>query len=373
MDDFRKLGEIASIRTGKLDSNAAKAKGKYPFFTCGQETLRTNTYSFDTKAVLLAGNNAQGVFPIKYFEGEFDVYQRTYVIESLNEDELITRYLFYALSLELEYFRNVSTGVTTKFLTLSILNDLRVNVPPITVQDRIVDILSSFDDLITINHKRIKILEEIAQSIYNEWFINFRYPGYENEEITQSSHGLKPITWKESRVKPLLKRLRSGTIYRQKDVEDIGRVPVIVQSSDKYLGFQNNEPDHEASPLSPIIAFGDHTCRMRLLTEPFSVGPNVVPFIPSSNLPAHFLFYLLKDLVHTREYKRHWTELNDKEVILPPLELCEKFTRFVAPILHQINLFDKINLDLKHSKDLVLPKLISGEIGISDIKAQLQK
>jgi len=72
-----KLGDIARFKTGKLDSNAAVLGGKYPFFTCSQETLRTNTFSFDTECVLLAGNNAAGIFPLKYFDGKFDAYQRT--------------------------------------------------------------------------------------------------------------------------------------------------------------------------------------------------------------------------------------------------------------------------------------------------------
>jgi type I restriction enzyme S subunit len=62
----RKLRELVSFRTGKLDSNAAVANGAYPFFTCSEETLRTNTFSFDTECVLLAGNNANGVYPLKY-------------------------------------------------------------------------------------------------------------------------------------------------------------------------------------------------------------------------------------------------------------------------------------------------------------------
>ena len=65
-----RLGERVSFVTGKLDSNAATANGKYPFFTCSRETFRTDTFSFDTECVLLAGNNAEGIFPIKIFSGK---------------------------------------------------------------------------------------------------------------------------------------------------------------------------------------------------------------------------------------------------------------------------------------------------------------
>src|SRR5712692_2130742 len=93
--EFR-LRDLVSFRTGKLDSNAAKPDGEYPFFTCSQQTLRTDTYSFDTECVLLAGNNANGIYPLKYYNGKFDAYQRTYVITSRDSNILTTRFLYYA-------------------------------------------------------------------------------------------------------------------------------------------------------------------------------------------------------------------------------------------------------------------------------------
>lgn len=150
-------------------------------------------------------------------------------------------------------------------------------------------------------------------------------------------------------------------------VNSTGRIPVLVQSSEKYLGFLNNQPAHEASLENPIITFGDHTCRMRLMIEPFSLGPNVVPFVPRNDLPAYFLYYNLKDLVHTQEYKRHWKELNNKEVMVPPLELCNNFSTIVSPISRQEISLEKINLNLNNLRNLVLPKLISGEIDVSEI------
>jgi type I restriction enzyme, S subunit len=125
-----KLGELVSFKTGKLDSNAAVPNGVYPFFTCSQENLRTNTFAFDTECVLLAGNNANGIYPLKYFRGKFDAYQRTYVITTRDPNRLITKFLYYALRPKLSEFRNISTGVATKFLTLTILNDTAIQVPP---------------------------------------------------------------------------------------------------------------------------------------------------------------------------------------------------------------------------------------------------
>lgn len=130
------LGKLASFQTGKLNSNAAKPNGVYPFFTCSQEIFRTDTYSFDTECVLLAGNNANGVFHIKYFKGKFDAYQRTYVIRSLNQHKVTNYYLYFAIKAQLEHLKSISTGSATKFLTLTILNNLNIIVSLPDIQDK---------------------------------------------------------------------------------------------------------------------------------------------------------------------------------------------------------------------------------------------
>ena len=103
-----KLGEIASFKTGKLNSNAAVENGIYPFFTCSPITLAINEYAYDQKAILLAGNNAEGNFSIKYYEGKFNAYQRTYIIDS-NEQVCDLKFLFYSLKLCLDNFKSVLT------------------------------------------------------------------------------------------------------------------------------------------------------------------------------------------------------------------------------------------------------------------------
>ena len=100
--EIAKLGKIAIIRTGKLDSNAAVIGGRYPFFTCDPNTLSIDVWAYDTEAVLLAGNNASGNYTAKYYKGKFNAYQRTYIIESANEEELNIRYLYYALKYSLQ-------------------------------------------------------------------------------------------------------------------------------------------------------------------------------------------------------------------------------------------------------------------------------
>ena len=88
------LGPLVKIRTGKLDANASSPNGKYPFFTCAVKTLKIDNYAYDCECVLVAGN---GDLNAKYYNGRFNAYQRTYIVESKDKETLNVRYLYYFL------------------------------------------------------------------------------------------------------------------------------------------------------------------------------------------------------------------------------------------------------------------------------------
>ena len=121
--------------TGKLDSNAMVENGQYPFFTCAKESFWIDTYAFDCEALLLAGNNAAGVYDVKHYKGKFNAYQRTYVLQLVNEQ---WSYRVFKRQLEdkLRYLKSQSKGTNTRYLTLGILNKLRFVVPPVTEQEQ---------------------------------------------------------------------------------------------------------------------------------------------------------------------------------------------------------------------------------------------
>ncbi len=120
------MGKLTRIRTGKLDANAADEDGTYPFFTCAVEPLRINTPSFDCKAVLVAGN---GDLNVKYYEGKFNAYQRTYVIESLDEEKLVPRFLYAFLDIYVSELRKQAIGGVIKYIKLPYLTEAVINLP----------------------------------------------------------------------------------------------------------------------------------------------------------------------------------------------------------------------------------------------------
>ena len=162
-----KLGDIATFQTGKLNSNAAVSNGQYPFFTCSPITLSIDTWAFDKEAIILAGNNAEGNFSIKYYKGKFNAYQRTYIIEAM-QGVCDTKFLYYSLKIFLKHFKRLSQGTSTKFLTAVILRSIEISLPPLAEQKRIADILSAIDDKIELNHRINANLEQQAQALFDE-------------------------------------------------------------------------------------------------------------------------------------------------------------------------------------------------------------
>lgn len=119
-----RLPDFCDISTGRLDANAAVASGQYPFFTCAPEASWIDTFAFESDAILLAGNNAGGIFHCQRYCGKFNAYQRTYVLTSTNEWNI--NYIYHSLLHELDHLKKTSQGSQTKFLTMRLLNDFKV-------------------------------------------------------------------------------------------------------------------------------------------------------------------------------------------------------------------------------------------------------
>ena len=165
-----KLGELARVRTGKLDANAADENGLYPFFTCAVEPLSINTPAFDCKAILVAGN---GDLNVKYYEGKFNAYQRTYVIESLDEKIILPRYLYLFLNEYVNELRALAIGGVIKYIKLANLTDAPIPLPPLAEQERIAAILDKAELVMYKRQLAIEKLNDLAQSLFVEMFGDF--------------------------------------------------------------------------------------------------------------------------------------------------------------------------------------------------------
>ena len=156
--EWVRLGEIAKVTTGKLDANAASVDGLFPFFTCANEPLRINKSAFNEKAVLVAGNCDLNV---KYYEGEFNAYQRTYVITSSNESLVHPRFLYGFLEIYVKMLRSQAIGGVIKYIKLGNLMDAQVNLPSVEAQERFVRKISQKDSMKASTEHSLRMLTEL--------------------------------------------------------------------------------------------------------------------------------------------------------------------------------------------------------------------
>ena len=273
---------------------------------------------------------------------------------------------FIGYYLRTPYFRANFTKVASLITRASLRNEdllrFSIELPPIYKQKKIAEILYSYDNLIEDNNKRIKLLEQMAENLYKEWFVRFRFPGYEDVEF---ENGI-PNGWAVEKVKKCVNRLPFNQLYKQNDLENEGSVIVIDQSSTDFLGFHNNEPSHYASIEKPIILFGDHSCKSVLMVRDFSLGENVVPFISFDDnfLDNYYLYYAVHKLIATEEYKRHWGRFTAMKIFIPQYHLQKTFSDIVKPMLEEKQKLWNENQLLIKQRDMLLPRLMSGKLEV---------
>jgi type I restriction enzyme S subunit len=164
-----KWSEIFNTTTGKLDSNAMVENGEYPFFTCAKEIFTIDKYAFDCEALLLAGNNAAGIYDVKYYAGKFNAYQRTYVI-TLKNDNFSYHIFKFLLEHKLEHMRKLSKGTNTKYLTMGILNDILFILPPPLLQNHFADFVRAADKSTFTMRKELNDLEALNKALIQQYF-----------------------------------------------------------------------------------------------------------------------------------------------------------------------------------------------------------
>ena len=192
MSDMVKLRDYVSIKTGKLDANASNINGQYPFFTCSIQPLRIDNYSYDCECVLVAGN---GDLNVKYYNGKFDAYQRTYIIESNDKNVINNKYLYYLINSKIEHLRKNSIGGVIKYIKLGNLTNIEFNKINIQEQEECVDLLDKMQEIIDIRKQQIEELDELIKSQFVEMF---------GDPI------LNPMNWEVKKLRDISNKIMSG-------------------------------------------------------------------------------------------------------------------------------------------------------------------
>lgn len=290
-------------------------------------------------------------------------------------------------------------GATREALTKESIENFEIIIPKSkNTQDKIAKILSNYDDLIGNNNKRIKILEEMAQKIYKEWFVDFKFPGHETATFKDSELGKIPSNWEIKEVSDISK-LYKGKSYKSSELCNKGEgLPFLnLKCIEKDGGFKRDglkyfngkyNNNHIVYPEDIIMAVTDMTQERRLVARPARIPHNwykkyvmsmdLVKLIPSDNMERSYLYSLLKYSNFSDEVKNHANganvlHLNPKnieqfELVVADKNTRDKFGEIVNQIYSEIDVLYLKNENLKQTRDILLPRLIAGEIDVEKME-----
>ena len=281
---------------------------------------------------------------------------------SINAQMANSKYVFYQLQKAetVGWVVNHAVGATMLNLNTSILSDVPVKLPSLEIQNKTVRVLSAYDDLIENNQKQIKLLEEAAQRLYKEWFVDLRFPGYEDTEIVEGI----PAGWKIEEVGKLIRKVPRTTQILTANYHKTGQIPIIDQSKTFIAGYTDDETAL-VDLGEPVIVFGDHTRILKYIQFPFAKGADGTQLIVSTNknMPQSLLYCGLVNIdLSNYHYARHFKYLKAESLIVPAVNIAKQFDRYAGNLLKRMQVLRDEISSATEARDRLLPKLISGEI-----------
>ena len=280
-------------------------------------------------------------------------------------DELSRDFLYYALQNKtfFDTANVLARGAAQPDLPHTSFNSIEFAYPSLFVQERIAYILSRYDSLIENYQKQIKLLEEAAQRLYKEWFIDLHFPEHENTNIIDGV----PEGWEKKKVGEVIAKVPRSKQIPTKDYQNEGAIPIIDQSRDYIAGY-TDDIESRVESNEPYIVFGDHTRILKYVPFPFAKGADGTQLIMSNNLdlmPQCLLFTSLVSVdLSNYSYARHFKYLKEEEILVPTASIANAFSKHVAKWYAKIQLNREQLRLLTEARDRLLPKLMSGEIEI---------
>ena len=303
---------------------------------------------------------------VGYVSADLDGYNLTENAVRLTEfDESVNSlYLLYLLNSQKywEIMQSIAGGSAQPKLGMYKVESIPLELPTLDIQNRIVKSISTYDNLIENNQKQIKLLEEAAQRLYKEWFVDLRFPGHENVKIVDGI----PEGWKMEPVGRVIKTVPRTLQIKTKDYLPDGKIPIIDQSREFIAGYTNLE-DAIVLSETPVIVFGDHTRILKYIQFPFAKGADGTQLIISNTelMPEPLLYLSLLSVdLSNYHYARHFKYLKEEMIIIPSQEIADSFNNIVDPLFKRVQVLRDINRNCEQARDRLLPKLMSGEIEV---------
>lgn len=356
--EYKKIGNICNITTGKLDANAANEDGLYPFFTCSRIPLSINTYAYDCESILIAGN---GDLNVKYYNGKFNAYQRTYILQLKNDvNGIEMRYIFAFFNLYIEELRRKSIGGIIKYIKLGDLTNALLPLPDITTQLAIVSELDKINELIRLKEEQLKDFDNLAQSIFYEMFGDpvENEMGWEVKKLSSlfkvsSSKRIMQEEWTKEGV-PFLKvsdivslikygEVSPSTFISQLKFEKLEKANMVPMVGDILITSRGTLGLCYTIKTGDKFYFQDGMVTW-LSENSGDIIPIYITYLFSNN---HFLEVLAERANKSTVSYISIKQISQKKITIPPLPLQHLFAHRIEQIEHQKAEVQKAITDLE--------------------------
>ncbi len=361
--ELKSLDEIGFIGRGKSRHRPRNAEhlygGIYPFIQTGDikaASFRINEYSQTYNEAGLAQSKLwkEGTLCITIAANIADTailgidacFPDSIIGFVPYEDKSDVRFVKYFFDIFQARMKSIAVGAAQDNLSLEKLLTFKIPMPPLPTQQRIASILSAYDDLIENNLKRIKLLEEKA-------FL--RYKQIVRCEKMVSENKLKEVIQTVKRKPKILKS----------DYNIKGEYPIIDQSTD-FIGGYTNEKESVYEDV-PVIVFGDHTRILKYINFPFACGADGTQLVKPQNenvSVAYLYFELISCNLSNYHYARHFKFLKEQVIKLPSEKVMFEYKEEIDKVFNLIQILGLQNTKLREAQDILLPRLMSGEIEV---------
>ncbi len=376
------LGDVLTLQRGFDLPERDRQKGTVPIVSSSGISGYHNVARISGPGVVTGRYGTLG--EVFYLEEDFWPLNTTlYVRDFKDNDPLFLSYFLRTLNLEHQNTAGAVPGLNRNALHL-----LPVSIPPLPTQRKIAAILSTYDDLIENNTRRIAILEEMAQSLYREWFVHFRFPGHEKKRMVESVLGVIPEGWEVVKssnameIDPLTKVPKEGK-KPFVSMAGLSTISMLIEAIEMRTGnsgskFKNGDtlfaritPCLENGkigfvqflPSDQDVAFG--STEFIVLRSKTSC-PEYVYLMARSN---EFRDNAIKSMSGATGRQRVQIACFDKFLIAhPDSKTLYAFGELVRPLFRNIYVLAQQNNNLRQTRDLLLPKLISGEVDVEGLK-----
>ena len=357
------------------------------------EKIRRYTVDSGDVCITIVGNIGDvGITPPNLHRASLT--ENAVKLVNLRED-FDARFLMYALLTPdaQSQMKLSAAGAAQPKLGIYKVNEIKVSAPPLPVQRRIAGILSAYDELMENSQRRIRLLEAMARALYREWFVHFRFPGHEKHPRVASPLGDIPQGWEVKRIGEVADTFR-GRSYRSVDLAEEGGMPFLnLKCLDRDGGFRRSglkrytgeyKSSHVAKKGDIVMGVTDMTQERRIvaraalvpsLDKEFGIASmDLVRIVPKPPMPKAFLYSFLRYSSFADEVKQHANGANvlhlaperitDFQFAVPSADLMRGFADFVAPTLEQMDTLENKIENLLRTRDLLLPRLLSGQVEI---------